>query len=214
MTGWIYAGAASLLIVATGLMHGAWTDRWARSADITEAAARLPEIPMTLGTWEGKDLEPGAGSSLPGIAGSLRREYTDRRRGVRVVIALVAGRPGPVATHTPEACYGANGYFVGPKKVSSLPGGAKFWYSEAVKTRETDEARLRIYWAWNGGTGWVAAADARQELPRWKHPVLHKLYVVRDLSQASGDTGPDACEELLKELLPAMQRALFSHSQG
>ncbi len=214
MMTWIYTGAASLLVVGLGLMHGAWTDRWSRSNDIAEAAARLPQLPLSFGDWEGKEMDAKSGTPIPGITGALHRTYTDRRRNLSVVVALVVGRPGPVATHTPEVCYGANGYLVGKKTSIRLDSGAQFWTSDAVKKRETDETRIRIYWAWNGGEGWHAANDARLEFPRWKHPVLHKLYVVRDMAQAGGDTGPEPCEELLKALLPKMQKELFSGAQG
>ena len=128
------------------------------------------------------------------------------------------GRPGPVATHTPEVCYGASGYLVGTKKAVPMdtkgaPG--QFWTSVAVKTKVTDELRVRIYWAWNAGQGWVASADARQQFPRFRYPVLHKLYVVRDLSGVSTAAGgkstdrDEVCEAFLKAFLPELNHALF-----
>ena len=210
MTNWIYALVAGLAVVATGLVHGYWTDRWSSSADLNEAAARLATLPSTLGEWEGKDGEARPG---PGVTGSLQRTYTNRRLGTSVVIALVNGRPGPVATHTPEVCYGGTGYRVAAKTpvaldFASVP--AQFWTSDAVRKKTTDEERIRLYWAWNAGDGWVASKDARQEFPRLRHAVLHKLYVLRDLNQAGAATnGPEPCEEFLKVFLPAMQAALF-----
>ena len=214
MTAWIYAGAASLLVVVSGLVHGVWTDRWASSGDLVEAANHLPLIPMNVGEWEGKEIEARPGQRAPGVTGSLQRLYTNRRLGTSVVVALVNGRPGPVATHTPEACYGAGGYRVGKKKsvamdFSGVP--AQFWTSDAVREKVGEQEKIRIYWAWDAGAGWVASKDAREEFPRLRHPILHKLYVLRDLNQAGASTvGPEPCEEFLKAFLPAMQGTLFA----
>jgi hypothetical protein len=212
-----FAAAASLALLAAGLVHGFWTDRWAASVETASAAQRLPALPNKLGDWQGQDLETK--SSAPGVAGSLTRRYTNRRLGASVVMALVCGRPGPVATHTPEVCYGASGYVVNDKKAVQLDvedGPAPFWTSDATRTTVTDETRLRLYWAWNGGQGWVASRDARQEFPRFRHPVLYKLYVLRELTgadltaPAKGQAKVEPCEAFLQALLPELQQTLFA----
>src|SRR5262245_34976809 len=119
MTTWIYTVIASTMVIATGLMHGFWTDRWASSADTKHAAELLPSLPTEVGDWTWQDLE-NANHPNTGVAGSLQRKYTHRKTGVTVVIALVNGRPGPVGTHTPEACYVATGYALGEKKAVSM----------------------------------------------------------------------------------------------
>lgn len=219
---WIFASVASVALVSVGLVHGFWTDRWSTSADTTEAAARLSHIPHDIGDWRGEDVEVKAGQVGPGVAGCLQRRYISRTTGSAVIIALVNGRPGPVATHTPEVCYGASGYLVGTKKAVDLDKkltGAQFWTSVAVRTRVTDETKVRIYWAWNGGQGWVASADARQQFPRFRYPVLHKLYVVRDLSGTSESAGgksterDEVCEAFLNAFLPELDRKLFNQGE-
>ena len=116
------------------------------------------------------------------------------------MIALVCGRPGPVATHTPEVCYGANGYLVGDKKSVAVEGDgpARFWTSDAVRTRVSEETKVRLYWAWNGGKGWIASRDARIQFPRHNYPVLHKLYVLREIS-GSKDASAKAVDATLDE---------------
>jgi Protein of unknown function (DUF3485) len=213
MKRWLYAGAASAALIVTGLVHGFWTERFSSSDDTRKAAERLRAVPARIGEWEGTDIE--AGQPVPGVAGSLQRSYYNRRLGATVVIALVNGRPGPVATHTPEACYGASGYRLGERRAVPLDTNgrpAQFWTSVATKSSVTEETRLRLYWAWNGGQGWSASTDARMEFPRFSYPVLHKLYVLRDLS-GSGAADPakadEACEAFLKALLPELDAALF-----
>jgi Protein of unknown function (DUF3485) len=210
---YLFAAAASLALLGTGWVHGYWTDRWVTSVETTTAAERLPCIPMNLGDWEGREIETKPNQIGPGVAGCVQRSYFNRHRGVTVVLALVCGRPGPVATHTPEVCYGASGYLVGDKRLMSVEWqgpAANFWTSDAVRTKVTEETKVRLYWAWNGGQGWAASRDARLEFPRYRHPVLHKLYVIRDLAGSDTSTKDEPCEAFLQVLLPALQQSLFA----
>ncbi|MFO0842167.1 MAG: exosortase-associated EpsI family protein [Gemmataceae bacterium] len=215
MTRWIYSVAASLALVAAGVVHGFWTDRWVGDARLTDAAARLADIPTRIGDWEGSEIEVKPNQVGAGVTGHAQRRYHNVRTGATVAVAIVNGRPGPVATHTPEACYGAAGYVVGKRAPVELdtPGGpARFWTSDATRTRATDETKVRIYWAWNGGDGWTASGDARREFSRYRYPVLHKLYVLRDLNEPSTNAGKDKdepCVAFLNALVPALDRALF-----
>lgn len=212
---WISAVVAAAALIGTGIVHGYWSDRWSPDRQVADAADQLGSIPMQIGEWEGKDLEVKPGQAGPGVTGCLQRSYFNRRLGVSVTIALVNGRPGPVAIHTPEVCYGASGYLVGkrePVQRDKTDDAAHFWTADAVRSRVTEETRIRLFWAWNGGEGWKAANDARVEFPRGRHPVLHKLYVLREL------TGPasrardkeEPCAVFLDALLPVLDRTLFA----
>ena len=227
MIRWIFAATASVALVGAGLVHGYWTDRWSASAEVSEAVERLASVPMRFGDWEGEDLEVKPGQVGAGVAGTLQRRFVHRPSGQAVVIALVNGRPGPVGTHTPEVCYGASGYNVGDKKAVALDaaGPGKFWTALALKQKQTHEERLRLYWAWNGGDGWAASKDPRGEFARFRYPVLHKLYVLRDLTAAAavpglrpegkpGESRDAVCEAFLESFLPELDRALFSKPGG
>jgi hypothetical protein len=211
MMAWVYSTLASSLILTAGLTHGLWTDRWSRSEDTAEAAQLLQELPLQVGEWEGQPIER-TGSPAPGVTGSLQRTYTHRRTNQSVVIALVNGRPGPVATHTPEACYGASGYVLGGKKpidIETNTAAAQFWTSDATRTRVSEQTKIRLYWAWSVGQGWVACHDARREFPRFRHSILHKLYVIRDLNTPTAP-GVEPCEQFLEAFIPVMQTKLFA----
>ncbi|MFO0881176.1 MAG: exosortase-associated EpsI family protein [Gemmataceae bacterium] len=216
MKSWVYAITASLTLVIAGLVHGFWTDRWGSDTQVTTAVDNLAQIPMKIGEWEGTDLEVKPGQVGAGVAGCVQRSYFNRRLGATVVMALVNGRPGPVATHTPEACYGASGYAVGKRKefpLDNKAAAAQFWTADAVRTRVTDETRVRLYWAWNGGEGWTASPDARQQFSRFRYPVLHKLYVLRELNGPSAaPTADEPCVAFLEALVPALDQALFTTS--
>jgi hypothetical protein len=198
---------AVVLIVCTGIVHGYWTDRWAPAAEPQKAADRLADVPMTIGDWDGKEPEK-PGVSVPGVVGSLQRRFTNRMTGASVTIALVCGRPGPVAIHTPDSCYAASGYTLGPQSVYEVMPGAHFWTADAVRVKATEETRLRIFWAWNVGQGWTAPEDARTTYVR--QPVLHKLYVLRELNSLSEPIEEDPALAFMRVLLPKLDGHLFA----
>jgi hypothetical protein len=217
MTRWLFAGIAALVLVATGIVHGFWTDRWSTSVDLQDHALLLDKVPMTIEDWEGEEIEVKPGQAGPGVTGCIQRRYVNRRLGSTVVLALVNGRPGPVGTHTPEVCYGASGYLVGQRSEVQVPldtkgRSAQFWTSDAERKKATEETKLRLFWAWNGGQGWVASKDARHEFSRFRYPLLHKLYVLRDISgteeKSRGQDEP--CLLFLRALLPKLDEVLFN----
>jgi hypothetical protein len=194
---------ASVVLIVAGLVHGFWTDRWVPPKAANEAAERLADVPLVIGDWVGQDVK--VESPQNEVAGCIQRCYTSGKQ--TVVMFLVCGRPGPVSIHTPEACYGAGGFDVGLRKRTKVSDG-ELWTADAIRTRATEETRLRLYWAWNAGEGWTAPEDAR---PTFAHrQVLHKLYVQRDLSSLGESTADDPCETFLKVLLPALDRTLFA----
>src|SRR5262249_52107068 len=207
MTRWFFAAAASIALVAAGVVHGFWTDRWVPNQAAQQAADLLGQIPLAFGEWQGEEIDVNPGQTTPGVVGSLQRHYLNKRLGVTVVLVLANGRPGPVATHTPEVCYGASGYTVGarkPVRLSDDEAEARFGTADAVCTNVSEEKKIRLYWAWNGGEGWVASNDARSQFSRYRYPVLHKLYVIRDLTAPGSAFAPndEPCEAFLQALLP------------
>lgn len=206
MMRWIAALIGSSALVACGIVQGFWTDRWVPPVETAEAAARLDAIPLEVGEWDGEVIEVKPGEAGAGVAGCIKRRYVHRKTGQAVSLLLVCGRPGPVSIHTPEVCYGASGFTVSSKDRVQTESGDVFWRTDALRTNTTEETRLRLYWAWNGGNSWTAAEEARVEFVR--SPVLHKLYVVRELSSGSEAGQHEPCEEFLAVLLPALRRTL------
>ena len=49
--------ALSNLVLATGLVHGFWTDRWVKGSEPIDAAGRYPDVPLTIGNWEGQAID-------------------------------------------------------------------------------------------------------------------------------------------------------------
>lgn len=216
MLRWIHTAVAVALLVATGIVQGMWSDRWAVDEQTTAAAKMLDEIPMVIGDWEGTEIKVKPGTAGAGVTGCIQRNYTNRKIGATVVIALVNGRPGPVSTHTPEACYGASGYTVGKREAVPITTAAetdRFWTADATRVRATEETKLRIFWGWNAGEGWVASNDGRSQFPLFRYPILHKLYVLREITGTNATTSREAkdepCVAFLNELVPALNASVF-----
>src|SRR6266851_187735 len=188
---------ACIAVIACGIVHGFWTDRWQKPVETAEAATRLEQIPTEIGEWVAERIEADP-RQIGEVAGSMQRRYKKRgTSGPHVSIALVCGRPGPVSIHTPQACYTANGYDVGTPRLIKAPGNkGAFWTADAVKKKATDETRLRLYWGWNAGDNWAAPDDARMQFTGHCQ-VLHKLYVLRELGNASEPADDDPCVEFM-----------------
>ncbi len=205
----IAACLATATMIASGLLHGYWTDRWQVPIEPAVAAALLEKVSTSLGDWEVQEVEGKPGTVDPALAGTLQRQYVNRRTGQKVAVVLVCGRPGPVSIHTPEACYGASGYLVGSRTRTPAPGSTgEFWTADAIRTTANEETKVRIFWAWSAGEGWTPADDARVTFAR--RPVLHKLYVVRDLNTLEENSKSDPCLEFMQLLLPELDRVLFN----
>jgi hypothetical protein len=204
---------ALALILGTGVVHGMRTGRWQANPAIAEAVERLGTLPDRIGDWQGEDV-PLAGREPPGVAAHACRRFTHTRTGDAVTVFLVCGRPGPVAIHTPDVCYGASGYTVGtPTKyappASDEQGPAEFWTVDMARTTSADRSRLRIFWAWHGGhDGWQAADKPRVHFA--SEPVLFKIYLLRDLTGV-GDPSldRDPAVEFMQALLPTTNPLLF-----
>jgi hypothetical protein len=210
MKRWFAALIGSVALIACGIVHGFWTDRWAPPVETSNAASRLEAIPLEMGEWDGEALPVKEGEAGAGVAGFIRRRYVHRKTGAAVSLFLVCGRPGPVSIHTPDVCYGASGYTVNTHSRYESSSGDRMWKSDATRTSATEETRLRLYWGWSDGSAWTAAEDPRVQFAR--RPVLHKLYVVRELNGANEANQNEPCEGFLQTLLPVLRRTLFTPS--
>ncbi len=202
--------AAASLLIASGVVHGVWTDRWSEQSDLKAAAARLEELPLTIGSWHGSavEMENDPNSS---VAGQIARRYVDATTGNTVTILLACGRAGAVCTHTPEVCYAGSGFEVEkPRRYQATASNpkAEFWTARFVKEREAGKTHLRVFWAWHGAQGWQVADN-----PRWTfagEKVLYKLYLIREMAQPDEPMETDACVEFMQELLPALKSKVLN----
>src|SRR4051812_23326676 len=90
------------VVTLSGVVHGVWTNRWGSTRAVEEASARLQDVPMTVGEWDGQAKELSEREiALAEINGYFSRNYVNRRTGSMVSVLLICGRPGPVSVHTP-----------------------------------------------------------------------------------------------------------------
>jgi hypothetical protein len=211
---------ATGILVAIGLVHGSWTDRWAASSAVVRAAAgRLERLPWTIGDWEGRvgtldrrELE------RTGAAGILSRRYVHEATGDRVTVLLMCGRPGPMSIHTPEVCYTGAGYqaCAGPVRRLVPRGDAagpsagvdQFWVADFQVPDALIPERIRVLYAWSRGSGWSAPENPRLALASAR--ILYKLYVVSELGPGEGGEGHRPADEFLGRLLPALETVVAS----
>jgi hypothetical protein len=207
------------VLVLCGVLHGVWTDRWAKSAEVEEAAARLNAVPTAFAGWEGQDLELDARQrAAAGGCGYLLRRYLNRRTKEAVTVFVVCGRPGPVSVHQPDVCFQGAGYrkaSEGREEVKSDPASPPAEFKTAEMRYDGFEMRnrLRILWSWSAAGDWEAPHNPRFAFAR--HQFLYKLYVIRELpekeSRAKGKEAAekDSCEGFLRVLLPELRKSLF-----
>jgi hypothetical protein len=212
MMRYLFGLTALAAVIAAGIVHGVWTDRWGTPLEPTALAARLDQLPLVLGEWQGQDLDYDW-KELGPVAGSLYRRYVNHRTRAAVTIFIVCGRPGPVAIHTPDVCYRASGYEMLSLEKYPLPPGTalgEFCTSHLRKTRSSEQQHLRIFWSWYAGGTWSVPPNPRLAFARYG--VLCKLYLLHEIGSSSEPFDQDPCVELMSQLLPELRKSVFSSS--
>jgi hypothetical protein len=203
-----------VVVIGSGIAHGVWSGRWNISDDLERAAARLSDVPMTVGDWDGQvgELSPSH-MRVAELSGARVCEYVNRRTGSVVSTLLVCGRPGPVSVHTPEVCYRGAGYELTASRTRytnpSLPAAA-FWVCDFHKPQSATPDRIRIFYAWNARGTWSAEENPR--LTFFRQTGLYKLYVIRKLIQEDEPLEDDPAVDFLKVFLPQLDKSLFPAS--
>lgn len=195
------------LLVGAGVAEGLWTNRWTSAAALQTAAGRLADVPPSAGAWEGETLPlEKRQADLAGLRGYLYRRYAHATTGDTLSVLVVCGRPGPVAVHTPDVCYGGAGFEKAGRperwNAGHLDAGAQFWSARFKKPGVTGE-QLRIRWAWATAGPWQAADNPR--LAFAGSASLYKIYLIQ---QVTG-TEDSAAEDFLRRFLPQLRQALF-----
>jgi hypothetical protein len=195
------------LLVADGYAHGLWTSRWGSTVELSSAAARLDDVPLVIGDWQGKDREPLSARELDetGFAGYVRRRYQHRQTGASVDLLLACGRGGPIAVHTPDVCYRGAGYQLMGGQTKQVEQGAEFWKIRAGKPETLSPTQLHIYWSWSTSGAWKAPDNPR--LAFGGAPALYKLYLVHE-ALGEGRASDEVCRDFLGQLLPSLDQAL------
>lgn len=216
----ILAGVAGAMIVCGGLVQGLSTHRWTPNVAVEQAVAKLQTIPDTVGDWTSEPLLlSDAELTFGGIAGYIKREYTNNQTGAQVTVLLVAGDAGPIALHPPTVCFSGRGFHVvGHEMAYSAPvdehrpeaGQHQFLSADFANPADTDPSRIRVYWGWSVDGRWQAPDHPRVAFAG--SSALYKLYVSERWLPHDGDNSDTGTGRLfLESALPQLTQAL-SHS--
>jgi hypothetical protein len=217
----ILTSLAAVLILLGGAVHGYMTHRWARPVEIRRAVAFLPRLPLRIGEWDGSDVQPNPDQlrqlDKAECDAWLMRRYVNQRTGEAVSLLAVCGRPGPIATHDPRACYGASGINqVGSIDRQAFPaaGGAEeaaFWSGIFHQTGSVSPMSLSIAWSFRARDRWEAPDDPRVASAGYR--ALYKIYVIREIALNDGRAVQDpVSRQFIQALLPALERTVFPRS--
>jgi hypothetical protein len=215
----VWIGAVILLVA--GAVHGNWTNRWSLSRELEKSQTNLPKLPMVLGDWKGEDAvmdDMRKAQLVQGeIVGHVMRRYVNRRTGDAVSLLVVSGRPGPISTHTPETCYGGEGYELkGPQTPYFMQLGpnekATFWKGDFAKPNSVTRQGLRIFWSWSPDGKWQASTNPRVQFAPYR--ALYKVYVVNEGMMSGEPRADQVGPQFLELLMPMLQQTIFGSAKS
>lgn len=215
---WAVALSAALVIAVT-MVQGTMTERWApASRDEVERVSRLLEerFPKQFGNWEVEHELEGDPRELAraGAVGHVSLVFRNTRTKSRVSTFVVSALPHDASGHTPDRCYPGAGFSVGESEhrlTVPLADGrkAEAYTGTFVKSGQT----LRIFWTYgvpssheNIELDWIAPQLARISLAPF--PAVYKLYAIVDETRLGASQSMAECEQLMAELLPALDASL------
>jgi hypothetical protein len=220
----------TLLIVASGVVHGMWTGRW-NSIDVSSVVAKLQAVPKKIGDWEA--VSDGTISQdskdLAELEGYVMQHYRNRRTGESVGMLLMCGKTGPVAVHPPTACYAGQGYEQVGEVVTTLVEVPEVSPASATDKQKSPKTNLhafnraqfhkpsfaqlnqpRIYWAWTANGDWQVPDRPRMAFAG--QPILFKLYVTTDTQTPIAEDESTTEERFLREFIPAVTEQFFAQN--
>lgn len=205
---------AIALVVASGLVSGLRAQRWRVSEELRASVARLGRVPRNAGAWKGQACAMDQRALDAGeISGYLARRYVNRRSGEAVSVLLVCGLPGPIAVHTPDVCFPGSGQepIGSPEaqhvRLGSSAPAADFLRADFRKQPSAGPGKVRAFWSWSSTGAWKVP-----DHPRFAYaaaPALYKLYVLRETAAPEESLKDDPCVDLIRQLLPELEKALF-----
>ncbi len=125
------------------------------------------ELPETLGSWELLEQGNLQQSELEILHASdhWRRVYRCRETNKTVVVTLVAGASGPLASHQPEICYARSEFFAhGDALLWTVPERSDQFWLRTLEPRQFEQRSLTIAYAWHDGERWMAPRIPRLQL--------------------------------------------------
>lgn len=204
------------LIVGLSVWQGFMTDRFVPSTDAIEMSARIENVPLDFGDWEGEDKDVDS-QSLVGtnaVGPVISRIYINKNTKKRVEVWLICGKIEDMINHTPNICYPNSGF----EQIGKLgrydygAGDEDDYFVTASFLRDTYQGREKqyVFWAWSAAT------------PQWKGPdspfkyrsvfrgnrAVYKMYFTTVIT--GGESIEDCANvEFGRDFLPVVTKALY-----
>jgi hypothetical protein len=172
---------------------------------LSSAATQLEKLPRKIGSWKAVEDLPIEDSALQMLecAGYVSRRYVNQDSGHSIQLAIIVGRPGPIAVHTPEICFSSRGYEIKNERsemsIEALPNQPHSFWRVDFKTRNAFADGLRFYYAWSPRHAWRASRSPRFEFAG--APLLYKLQLATYLAPHASDDGLDPGRQFLEAFL-------------
>ena len=212
MTRYLILPVLAAVILTDGYLCGRWSGRWNESQE-AGATARLEQLPLTIGDWQGESLQlDPAIVQRAGFRGYVSRRYVNQRTGAAVNVLVACGRPGPLAVHTPEVCFGGVGFTTADDPSRCTFAGAsgetpaEFFKGTFIRKDSISPEKLRVLWSWNKREVWGVSDN-----PRWTFagvPILYKAYVTQSFVPHDDATDGEVGLDFVREFLPELDKAL------
>lgn len=210
---WLRPALAVALILVSGVIYGLQTNRWSASEDVQKAAAKLKDVPATLGDWESTDSEiPERQLKIAGAAGYVSRVYRNRIDGRQVHVMMLCGPHGPISLHPPTVCFTGAGWKTQNLKKQAVEYGTEkssgqFQVGRFQRQSSSGKTQMTTFWAWNSDGAWQCPDRPRFAFAGVPH--LYKLYVsvIGPATEEADTKQTETSVAFLRLLLPALQKA-------
>jgi hypothetical protein len=215
MSRWIAFAVVFGTVVVSGAASGLHNGRWGSSRALQDAAARVDQVPLSLGAnWDVQPEKlPERAVVIADLEGYTSRRYLQRRTGAMVSVLVVCGRPGPISVHSPDICYAGQGFVESGRARSYTPPSnpsCQFQVLDFRKSNVANPTLLRVFLSWGSRGEWSVPAQPRFAFAG--RPYLYKLYVVQELNKANEPIEGSPAAKLIEELMPQLQETLFRGS--
>jgi len=201
------------LTLVSGVIHGHLTGRWGPPSLMVDAGEDLQNIATDLGDWHMEDSSPISDEAIAQLqcAGYINRTYKNRHTGHVINVALLIGPAAPVSIHIPEICYSSTAYTIQDHRrrvnVCDEESKERFW-ALTFSSRDVHDDTLRVYYAWNDGSGWSAPDRPRYTFTA--RPFLYKMQLAAYVPPGGTEFDEDPCHRFLESFLPEVENHLMT----
>jgi hypothetical protein len=206
------------IVVTAAIWQGNQSERWGKFPELEVCAKRIDSIPLEIGKseethgpkWKGT-LGPKMEDDIrkyAGAVGDTQISYVNEQ-GEHVNVLVVCGRLMDVWNHRPDRCYPAHGYEEkGDRSTQKIKiaEGVEAEFQMSIYALKDQPSQVRVYWAWSSDGRWLAPDGLRDDFSRTK-PVF-KIQIESPVGRENQGSS-DSAAELIKELIPEVNRVLF-----